>query len=86
MAAAWPDYTGHFSHSLLEPVKAYVPRLPPDQIRIQLCDGAADGNTKTLVVWGWTDSWCSTMCDSNLPNRLQSNVLDRGRKEGALRA
>ncbi|KAI9773490.1 MAG: Kinesin light chain 3, partial [Geoglossum umbratile] len=51
-AAARLDYEGQFSHSLLEPVKAYVPRLLlRDKIRTQLCD-AADENTKTLVVWG----------------------------------
>ncbi|KAH0562801.1 hypothetical protein GP486_002573 [Trichoglossum hirsutum] len=52
-AAARLDYAGQFSHSLLEPVKAYVPRLLlRDKIRTQLCDAAADENTKILVVWG----------------------------------
>jgi nucleoside phosphorylase/tetratricopeptide (TPR) repeat protein len=47
------DYAGQFSHSSLEPVKAYVPRtLLRDQIRTQLCNDAADESTKTLVVWG----------------------------------
>jgi len=50
---ARPDFAGEFSHSSLEPVKAYVPRpLQCDQIRTQLRDDAAKNNTKTLVVWG----------------------------------
>ncbi|KAF2804628.1 TPR-like protein [Mytilinidion resinicola] len=52
-STARPDFAGQFSHSSLEPVKAYVPRaFLRDEIKTQLCDDAADTNTKTLVVWG----------------------------------
>ncbi|KAJ4286494.1 hypothetical protein N0V90_013194 [Kalmusia sp. IMI 367209] len=51
--AARPDYVGHFSHSSLEPVKAFVPRpLFSDDIRRQLCVDATNESTKVLVVWG----------------------------------
>ncbi|OCL06050.1 hypothetical protein AOQ84DRAFT_86231, partial [Glonium stellatum] len=50
---ARPDYAGHFSHSSLGPVKAFVPRPTlHDDIRRQLCDDAANEGVKVLVVWG----------------------------------
>lgn len=52
-AAARPEYAGQFSHSTLEPVKAYVSRpLLHDQIRTQLCDNSVGNSAKVLVVWG----------------------------------
>jgi len=87
------DYTGQFSHSSLEPVKAYVSRLVlRDQIRSQLCDDTISGNTQTPVVWGLGGAgkaqgrrrWCSTMYDNTKPTTRPH--LDRGRAEGVARA
>ncbi|KAJ8108175.1 hypothetical protein OPT61_g8359 [Boeremia exigua] len=52
--AARPDFTGHFAHAALEPVRAFVQRrLLHDQIYAQLAHDAADNSrTKTLAVWG----------------------------------
>jgi tetratricopeptide (TPR) repeat protein len=57
-ALARADYIGHFSHTSLHPVKAFVQRPALyEKIRKQLQDGAGDGDaahhgTKTVVVWG----------------------------------
>ena len=52
-AAGRPDYLGHFSHSSLAPVRAFVPRARiRDEIRARLCDGATGRTTSTLMVWG----------------------------------
>jgi hypothetical protein len=48
------DYVARFSHTSLQPVKAFV-RRPTlhEKIRKQLHDGAGDGGaTKMVVVWG----------------------------------
>ena len=46
------NYVDQFSHSFIQPVKAFVLRPAlRDQIRTQLCGDGAD-TTKTLVVWG----------------------------------
>jgi tetratricopeptide (TPR) repeat protein len=57
-ALARADYIGHFSHTSLQPVKAFVQRPTlHEKIREELQDGAGDGSaahygTKTVVVWG----------------------------------
>jgi hypothetical protein len=56
-AALRADIAGHFAYpyAALEPVEAFVPRRPlHNQIHAQLAHNAADSNTRTLVVWGFS--------------------------------